>query len=73
MAMPCGCPRNGTAHCPIEVQKALKGADYPAKGEDLAKLARRNRANEAVVKELESHRRDTYGGPNEVQHALFDR
>jgi hypothetical protein len=60
-----------TKFSPIEVQKALKGADYPAKGEDLAKLAKKNNADQEVVKELEQHRGDTYDGPNEVSRSLF--
>lgn len=58
---------------PIDLQKALKGADYPAKGEQLADLARKNGAGGEVVKELKSHAKDTYGGPNEVQSRVFGK
>ena len=35
-----------------EVQRALKGADYPMSGEQLAKLAQRNGASQELVDEL---------------------
>ena len=35
-----------------EVQKALKGADYPADGDDLADLAETNGASQDVVDAL---------------------
>lgn len=35
-----------------EVQRALKGADYPMSGGQLAELARRNGANQELVDEL---------------------
>jgi hypothetical protein len=35
-----------------EVQKALKGADYPADGDDLADLAETNDASQEVVDAL---------------------
>jgi hypothetical protein len=41
------------APSPTAVQKALKGADYPASREDLLDLARDNEAPEEVVEELE--------------------
>jgi hypothetical protein len=37
---------------PIEVQKALKNMDYPAKKEDLIEHARKYKANEQVMKVL---------------------
>ncbi len=51
-----------------EVQKALKGADYPATGEQLADLARRNDADEALVEELRGLRE--VDGPNGVMKEL---
>ena len=37
-----------------DVQKALKGADYPATGEQLAEVARGNGADDDLVRELGS-------------------
>jgi hypothetical protein len=39
---------------PTDVQKALKGADYPASRDDLIELARENDAPDELVDELES-------------------
>lgn len=58
---------------PIDVQKALKGAHYPAKGKELAKIAEDNGADKELVKQLQQHSKDSYDGPNEVQHAVFGR
>ena len=44
---------------PVEVQKHLKGADYPASGEELASLAESNNAPEELVEELRSLREDS--------------
>jgi hypothetical protein len=51
-----------------EVQKALKGASYPMSGEDLAKLAQGNGADEALVEELRGLRE--VDGPNGVMKEL---
>ena len=37
-----------------EVQRALKGADYPMSGEQLAKLAQRKGASQELVGELQT-------------------
>lgn len=52
-----------------EVQKALKGADYPMTGEQLAELAERNDADAALVERLRDidHEVD---GPNGVMKEL---
>jgi len=38
---------------PIEVQKALKDMDYPAKKEDLLRHAKKHEASQKVMKVLE--------------------
>jgi hypothetical protein len=58
---------------PTDVQKALRGADYPASREDLIELARENEAPEEVVEELESRLDETeYDGPAQVIAELGD-
>jgi hypothetical protein len=52
-----------------EVQKALKGADYPMTGEQLAELAKRNGGDDALVEELRGVR-GRVDGPNEVMKEL---
>ncbi|MGW5333928.1 DUF2795 domain-containing protein [Streptomyces bauhiniae] len=56
---------------PIDLQKALKGADYPASRDDLVSLARKNGADDKVVEKLENCGVDRFDGPNDVQKAVF--
>jgi Protein of unknown function (DUF2795) len=56
---------------PIELQKALKGADYPASRDDLVSLARSNGADEKVVDRLSHTGAKQFDGPNDVQKAVF--
>jgi hypothetical protein len=56
---------------PTEVQKALKGADYPASKDSLIDLARDNQAPDEVVDELEEGLDDEeYESPAEVMADL---
>ncbi len=52
-----------------EVQKALKGADYPMTGEQLAELAERNDADSTLVDRLRGIDREV-DGPNGVMKEL---
>jgi hypothetical protein len=52
-----------------EVQKCLKGADYPATGEQLAELARGNGAADDLVEALRGIG-DEVDGPNGVMKRL---
>ena len=47
-----------------DVQKALKGADYPASGEELARLAEDNGADAELVEKLRDI--DEATGPDDV-------
>ncbi len=51
-----------------EVQKALKGADYPMDGPALAELAQSNGADEGLVEALRGLRQ--VDGPNGVMKEL---
>jgi hypothetical protein len=51
-----------------EVQKALKGADYPATGDQLADVARGNGADDDLVEELSSI--GEVSGPDKVMSEL---
>ena len=51
-----------------EVQKALKGADYPMDGEQLADLAKSNGAADELVEALRGLRQ--VDGPNTVMQEL---
>ncbi|MFJ2260351.1 DUF2795 domain-containing protein [Streptomyces sp. NPDC087844] len=57
---------------PIDLQKALKGAEYPADRDDLVSLAESNGADEALVTKLRDASADRFDGPNEVQKSVFD-
>ncbi|BCL27975.1 DUF2795 domain-containing protein [Streptomyces aurantiacus] len=56
---------------PIDMQKALKGADYPANRDDLVALAKENGADDALVEKLSNTGTEQFDGPNEVQKAVF--
>ena len=55
---------------PIEVQKHLKGVDYPAEKEELVSAARSNGASEDIVEALQNAARDSFDGPDDVMEAL---
>ncbi len=53
-----------------EVQKALKGVDYPASKEELASHAEGNGAGRELVEALRNMGKDSFDGPNAVMQAL---
>jgi len=55
---------------PIELQKHLKGVDYPASRDDLVSAAESNGAPEEVIEALRSAGQETFDGPTAVQSAL---
>jgi hypothetical protein len=69
-----------------EVQKSLKGFDYPGSPEDLARHAESNGADKGLVEALrnlpkdsrnlskDSHNlpKDSFDGPNAVMHSLSE-
>ncbi|MER7895767.1 DUF2795 domain-containing protein [Streptomyces sp. NPDC003007] len=57
---------------PIDLQKALKGADYPASRDDLVNLAKENGAEDTLVERLADAGETQFDGPNDVQKAVFD-
>jgi hypothetical protein len=56
-----------------DVQKALKGADYPASREELIELAESNGADDEVVEALRDADDDDFDGPDQVMAALKGR
>ncbi|NYH51139.1 MULTISPECIES: DUF2795 domain-containing protein [Nocardiopsis] len=56
---------------PIELQKALKGADYPASRDDLASLAKNNGAGSDLVERISNAKTERFDGPDDVQKAVF--
>ena len=57
---------------PIEVQKALVGASYPASRDDLVKLAEGN-GNTEVAEALRDAENSEFSGPDDVMEALKGR
>jgi hypothetical protein len=53
-----------------EVQKALRGADYPASKEELADLAEGNGADQELVDAIRDLDREDFDGPDDVQEAF---
>ncbi|WP_081236474.1 DUF2795 domain-containing protein [Streptomyces viridosporus] len=56
---------------PIDLQKALKGAEYPAGRDDLVAPAKDNGADDTLVEKLADASADEFDGPNDVQKAVF--
>ena len=55
---------------PIELQKHLKGVDYPATRDDLVSAAESNGAPQEVLDALRNAGKDSFDGPSAVQKAL---
>ena len=55
---------------PIEVQKHLKGMNYPASKEQVVELARENGADDGLIQALENVRSNEFDGPDDVMEAL---
>lgn len=55
---------------PIEIQKYLKGVDYPASKEDLLEKARSNGAKNDILSILEDLKEDAFANPAEVSKAV---
>jgi hypothetical protein len=59
------------ATSPIELQKALKGAEYPTDRKHLVEVAKKNHADNSLIDKLSHAGTDRFDGPNEVQKAVF--
>jgi hypothetical protein len=57
---------------PIQLQKHLRGVDYPARKDDLIATAKREGADEDTIKTLRSLPRDEFNSPNDVSEAIGD-
>jgi hypothetical protein len=55
---------------PIDLQKHLGGVDYPARKDDLVKVARDHGAGDDIVKALEALPDREFDGPNAVSQAV---
>jgi hypothetical protein len=57
---------------PIELQKSLKGVDYPASKEDVIKAAEKNGADDEIMDALQNLSDDSFEKPTDVTKALSD-
>ena len=57
---------------PIQLQKHLKGVDYPARKEDLIKHAKQNGADKDALSALEQMPDEEYETPTDVSKAIGD-
>lgn len=55
---------------PIQVQKYLKGMDYPATKNDLIEHAKKNGAEESVISMLQGMKTNKFNDPADVSKAL---
>jgi hypothetical protein len=55
---------------PIELQKYLKGVDYPADRDELVQTAESNGAPQEIVDALRKADTDRFDGPNAVEKAI---
>ncbi|MGI5270915.1 DUF2795 domain-containing protein [Nonomuraea sp. CA-218870] len=62
-----------TAPNPIQLQKHLKGIDYPATKSELLDAARQQGADQETIRALESMPDREYDGPNAVSQAITRR
>lgn len=55
---------------PREVEKSLKGIDYPAKKQDLVKHAQQQGASQEVLQTIKDLPQEDYNGPTDVTKAI---
>jgi len=55
---------------PTEIQRYLKGVDYPATKDDLISTADNNDAPDEVIETLQALTEEQFDGPEEVMEAL---
>ena len=65
-----GSGREHATHSPIGIQKALKGASYPAKKQELVKTAQANGADDSTLRTLRDMPGDEYDTPAAVSKAI---
>ena len=53
----------------VEIEKALKGMNYPASKQDLVQKAKSNNASQDVIKTIENLPQDQFNSPTDVQKA----
>ncbi len=55
---------------PIQMQKHLKGVNYPASKQDLVRQAQNNNASSEIVNKIQHLPADSFNSPKDVMKAL---
>jgi len=55
---------------PVEVEKSLKGIDYPAKKEDMIKHAQQHGANQEVIETIRDLPKEDFQNAADVTRAI---
>ncbi|HEU5441524.1 MAG TPA: DUF2795 domain-containing protein [Ktedonobacterales bacterium] len=61
---------SGKRISPIQLQKHLKGVNYPASKRDLVAKAQQNNASAEIVQKIQHLPADSFNGPKDVMKAL---
>jgi hypothetical protein len=62
--------QSGKRVSPVEMQKHLKGVNYPASKDDLVKRAQGNQASDEIVQKIRTLPGNSYNSPKDVMKAL---
>ncbi len=54
----------------VEIEKALKGMNYPASKQDLVQKAKQNNASQNVIQTIQNLPMDRFNSPVDVQKAF---
>lgn len=65
-----GAEGSGKRISPIQLQKHLKGTNYPASKNDLVQRAQDNKASPEIVEKIRQLPADQFGSPKDVMKAL---
>jgi len=65
-----GMSQSGKRISPVEMQKHLKGVNYPASKDDLVKRAQGNQASDEIVQKIRTLPGNSYNSPKDVMKAL---
>lgn len=61
---------SGKRISPVQMQKHLKGANYPASKDDLVRKAQDNNASDEIVQKIKQLPANSFGSPKDVMKAL---
>ena len=62
--------QSGKRFSPIQLQKHLKGTNYPASKRDLVQKAQQNNASDEIVQKIQRLPGDSFNSPKDVMKAL---